>query len=321
MYYFIVNPASQSGKGMLIWNKISDYLQTQNVDYKAYFSKYSGHMRELMYDIAKEHRDDVEPIKVIVLGGDGSLDEILQGIINFDTTYIGYIPCGSSNDFARAMDYKSDPIEILKDILACENPLSLDLGKLKCEEVSEGNNKGLMRTLDTRFFDVSCGIGFDAEVCALVEKSSTKRILNKLGLGKLVYVAVCLKILFKSACPTVKLILDNDEEIVLKNTRFVVGMNTCFEGGGLKLCPNACPTDGFLDVLTVNDLSALEVLFTLPKAPNGKHLKNKKLHLYRVKQYEIVSEKPLWVHTDGEADVRATHINVSCQKGLLKLLK
>lgn len=321
MYYFLVNPASKSGHGMNVWNEVSEYLKSQNIEHEVYFSKRPGHMQELMNDICKEHVDDAEPINVVILGGDGTFNEAIQGIISFDKVNIGYIPTGSSNDFARAVIYSDSPVENAKRIISCKEPKKFDIGKLKYENMSDERSRlSSGDVAPTRYFNVSCGIGFDAAICEEALKSKAKDFLNKLGLGKLIYGVVAIRQIFGAKLCDAVLTLENDEEINIKDCRFIVGMNTCFEGGGYKFAPNAVPDDGYLDICTVGSISPLGVLLALPGAQKGTHVKNKKIHTYHVKNFEVRTRDALWVHTDGEVHVKADHIKVGLIPGGLKFL-
>lgn len=320
-YYFICNPASKSGHGIEIWKQIETYLKENKIDYDVMFSKKIGHITELVYKLTSAHTNSSEPVNVIILGGDGSLDEALQGIASFKKTNLGYIPTGSGNDFARALAYSDDPIESLKNILSVSEARIVDLGKLEYYNTTADRSiPEITEIPSTHYFDVSCGIGFDAAICAEILHSRAKEFLNKIGLGKLVYVLVALKLIFSDRQPDISLTLDDDEELKLKKLRFVVGMNTCYEGGGFKFAPNAVPDDGFLDICTVNNISALHALSIIPKATKGKHIKSKKVHLYHVKSFEVKSDTPMWVHTDGEVFTKSSHIRVSVEPAKLRLL-
>lgn len=322
MYYFLVNPASKSNHGMAVWEQIEGYIKEQEIAYKVYFSKRPGHMLELMNDICKEHIEDADPINVVVLGGDGSFNEAIQGIIDFKKVNVGYVPTGSSNDFARALVYSADPIENIKKILECKEPLKYDIGKLKYESISEERSRLCSGTVEpTRYFCVSCGIGFDAAVCEEALASKAKDFLNKLGLGKLIYGVVAIRQIFGAKLCDATLALDNDEKIELKNARFIVGMNTCYEGGGYKFAPNAVPDDGYLDICTVGNISPFGVLLALPGAQKGTHVKKRQIHTYHVKSFEVKTASPLWVHTDGEVHTKADHIKVSLLEGGLNFLR
>ena len=232
-----------------MWTEVETYLKTSGVEYDAFFSEHQGHVAELMKELTSEHSIDPEPVNVIILGGDGTLDEALQGIADFEKVNIGYIPTGSSNDFARALNLNGEPVELLKRILACKEPVKFDLGLLRYEEVSDERSrifKGDVPSL--RFFDVSCGIGFDAAICEEALGTDSKSFLNRIGLGKLTYLVICLKQLFGARLTGGTLILDNDKRVTFNKMRFIVGMNTCFEGGGFKFAPDAVPIDGYLDI-------------------------------------------------------------------------
>ena len=135
-YYFICNPVSQSGKGIKIWNEVEKYLKEQAVDYEVLFSERHGHITELMNKVTSDHLNDDTPVNVIVLGGDGTLDEALQGIADFSKVNVGYVPTGSGNDFARALSYEANAIENIKHILSVKEPRIYDLGKLEYLSVS-----------------------------------------------------------------------------------------------------------------------------------------------------------------------------------------
>jgi len=172
----------------------------------------------------------------------------------------------------------------------------------------------------TRYFNVSCGIGFDAAVCEEALNSRAKDFLNKFGLGKLAYGILAIKQIFAAKLCNARLTFEDGEVVEIKKCRFVVGMNTCYEGGGYKFAPSAVPDDGFLDICTVGNINPFAVILALPGALKGKHVKKKKIHIYHVKSYEITTDKPLWVHTDGEVHAKADHIKVSVIPGALNFL-
>lgn len=324
--YFVCNPASQSGHGIEVWNTIQPYLAENEIQYEISFSKKHGHVEELVRNITTEHLNDAEIMTLIILGGDGTLDEALQGIADFSKVNLGYIPTGSGNDFARALAYSDNPIVSLKHILSVKEPRMHDLGLL--EYLSTTSDRTAIHpgpVNNIHYFDVSCGIGFDAGICVYALVSRFKDFLNKIGLGKLIYVFISLKLIFTDVKPHISLLLDKDGDgnittIEADKLRFVVGMNTCYEGGGFKFAPDAVPDDGYLDLCMVNNMSALGAITTIPKASKGEHVKNKHVHTYHAKSYEVISDEPLWVHTDGEVFTKSSHIRVSCVPAKLRLL-
>lgn len=97
-YHFILNPVSRSGKGRKLWDTVIEpYLQAANVSYEAHFSREAGDITRLTREIVSGN--SWEPHRIVILGGDGTMDEALQGIDDLSQVALGYIPIGSGNDF------------------------------------------------------------------------------------------------------------------------------------------------------------------------------------------------------------------------------
>jgi diacylglycerol kinase family enzyme len=80
----------------------------------------------------------------------------------------------------------------------------------------------------------------------------------------------------------------------------VVVANGRYFGGGMKICPEAEPDDGFFDVLLIGDLTKRDLLLTLPKTYRGKHLPHPKAEVLRGAVVELETPEPLPVELDGE---------------------
>lgn len=315
MYHFIVNPASRSGQGAKYWNKVKDYLDAHNIAYNAHISTHSGHVAELMQELTKDLTDTSDTLTVIVLGGDGTVNEALQGIMRFDKLVLGYIPTGSSNDLARDLGISKDPVQALTNIIKSPSVHAMDLGLLQYTDSATG-------TEHSRHFAVSCSIGYDAAICDEVMRSKLKKVLNRLGLGKLVYLMIALKQLIGAKWIDATLTLPKSGEIIpIKRLLFLAGMNHRYEGGGFMFAPKADWQDGIIDICSASDATALRVLRILPTAYKGNHLRFPELHDYHIPSYSVKTEAPMWLHVDGEPLVTATEIHVSCQKQILQFIK
>ena len=309
MYHIIVNPASRSGRGRRIWTEIiKPALIQKNIPHWVYFSKKAGDVTLLAEEITAKHfsaGSEGGPCRLIILGGDGTVNEALQGIAPSMNVIIGYIPTGSSNDLARDLGIPKDPLQALYRILdADKHPgriLSMDRGLVKTDSGCHS-------------FAVSCGIGFDAAVCEEVMHSKLKVILNKLKLGKLTYLGVALKQLFAAKPVACTLYLDDKEPIYIKKILFIASMTHRFEGGGFKFCPMADCTDGLFDLCVVGNIPKLLILFALPTAFFGKHLLLPGINHYRAARIRITTDKPLWAHTDGEVIGLADGMEITCIK-------
>lgn len=287
MYYFIVNPNSRSGKAALIWKDLEKVLCERNIEYKAFFTQYKGHAALLSASVT-ENLPERSTLKLIAVGGDGTIQEVLSGVSDLSRITFGYIPTGSGNDFCRSMKLPQDPMEALELVLSDKRPHLMDVPHISC-----GSNSSR--------FAISCGIGFDAAVCHEVGITPMKKVLNKIGLGKLVYLFVALKqLLFLKPSP-MTLTLDGNKKEEFSKVYFTAVMNQKYEGGGFKFCPDASPSDGYLDVIVVDSLSKPKVLCCLPTAFFGKHTHFHGIHIFRCKKIDIHSETKLAVHKDGES--------------------
>ena len=205
-YDIIINPKARSGMGEMVWKKLEPELKKRRVSYRSYMTERRKHARKIAESITSDGREHI----LVVLGGDGTVNEVINGIRSPGKITLGYIPIGSSNDFARGLGIPKDPDRAFDIILAPKKVVHMDLGILT------GMGK-------ERRFAVSAGIGFDAAVCHEVCISRWKTILNRIGLGKLSYAAVALNRLRKDRPVTVKVQFPDGEEKIFKKTlKFVL---------------------------------------------------------------------------------------------------
>ncbi len=324
MYYCIVNPSARSGKGQEIWRKLEKKFGEKGLDYTAVFTKGPGHATRIASDLTSDlsGKKDLElPVRLVVLGGDGTLNEVMNGIKDFDNTLVGYIPIGSSNDFSRDLDYPKNRELLIDQIIEGKCVRSLDLGKLTYNSMSrETSRLHDDKILYTRLFDVSAGMGFDAAVCEQALSSGTKNFLNKIGLGKLTYGSIALRQLFGAEKVPCEIIFDDDETVKLKKFIFIAAMIHHYEGGGFNFAPKADLTDGKFDLVYAGNMIPLKMLFALPFSFVGNFYWIRGIGHKVVKKVTIKAEKPLWVHTDGEVSVKSDHITLECMQQKLHLM-
>lgn len=303
MYTFITNPNARSGLGQKLWNEIESILTERNVNYQVLFTRYQHHATSLV----RELTSDLERHTIVVIGGDGTINEVINGIVRLDKVTLGYIPMGSGNDFARGLALPTDIRQALDNILTPSRYISMDIGLLSYEE-------------EKRRFAVSAGIGFDADVCHQVVISPLKAFFNRLKLGKLTYTGVALHRLLAMETATLTLTLDDGRQVRYPHTYFAAAMNLRFEGGGFMFCPKADYKDGLLDIIVISDLPKLKVLALLPTAFRGWHVRFKGIHITSCRSVDITSERALPLHTDGEPVFRQTHINLCLEPDRLRII-
>ena len=303
MYTFIVNPNAKSGLGQKVWKELEILLKRRNIPYEVYFTKYQKHATAITSQITSDGNEHT----IVALGGDGTVNEVVNGVVCFEKTILGYIPIGSSNDFARGLGLPTNHIEALENILKCPHLLSMNIGELRYK------NK-------IKRFAVSCGLGFDADICHEAVVSPTKRLLNKMKLGKLTYIFIALHSLFVTKPGTVTVTLDGQKSLSFPSTYFVAIMNNKYEGGGVMFCPKARPDDDQLDVLIASNAPKLKVLTLIPLALFGWHTFFKGVYIYKCKEISVHSENALPLHTDGEPIFLQRDITVKCIPEKLRVI-
>ena len=302
MYYFIVNPGSRSGNGKHVWKTVEEILEAEEVEYRVFFTSCRYHATRLAREITA--RD--ERLTLVAVGGDGTVNEILSGIRDFSKVTFAYIPTGSSNDFARALGLPSDTAAAVQNLLHPSYFRRIDLGRARLGE-------------QTLHFAVSCGCGFDAAICHAAFCSSVKKLLNRLRLGKLTYIATGIRQLLLSRPAPLAITLDGRQTLRFRRTVFAAVMNCRFEGGGLRFCPRALPDDGQLDICVVEGSRLLIVpLFLLSLA--GIHGILPGVHLLRARSVELSSPRKLPLHMDGEPYFLKGKLRLDCIPGVLPLI-
>ncbi|MEW6095017.1 MAG: diacylglycerol kinase family protein [bacterium] len=212
---------------------------------------------------------------IVAVGGDGTINEVVNGIIDFEEVILGIIPIGLGNDFAWMIGLGPKDIE-----KACK---TLSNGTVKKIDVGVVNN---------RYFVNGVGIGFDAQVAK--ERLKYKGMLSGLGL----YLYAVMKTLFKYKSIQANIKLD-DKEININLLLIAIGVGKrC--GGGFLLTPEAELDDGLFDVCVIQQIGKLKALCSLPKTLKGIHTTMPEVNMYRAKQIIVNLPVPLTGHVDGE---------------------
>ncbi|MDO4285630.1 MAG: diacylglycerol kinase family lipid kinase [Eubacteriales bacterium] len=321
MFHIIVNPASRSGRAPSVWEEAKPLFDRCGEEYKVYFSKQTGHVREL----CRRLTEDGSEIKLVIFGGDGTVNEAVNGIRDLSRVRLGYVPTGSSNDLARDLALPADRGELLRSILAGEVVRRIDLGEL--EYHNESSVLGWMHAdphSHTRRFTVSAGIGFDASVCEGAMVSPFKKVLNRVHLGKLIYLWEAIRLILTQEMVPATVTMEQEGVPVqtwqFKRLLFTAVMNHRFEGGGFRFCPHASDSDGALDLCAAADLNRLMFFRIFPTAYSGNHLRFHGIHEGRAFNVRIQTQIPLWVHTDGEVTRKSSDISIRCLPGCLQLM-
>lgn len=113
----IVNNGAGTGSAVPVWKETKEYLQEKEIPYNAYLTRYEKHAMKLAGQICEKFPEG--PIYLLVVGGDGTINEVLNGIPDFDRVRLGVIPTGSGNDFARNLGILRNTRGNLAEIVSC----------------------------------------------------------------------------------------------------------------------------------------------------------------------------------------------------------
>lgn len=305
MLYFIVNETSRSGRTRQIWKDIQQSLIKADVSYEYMITQGRDHATKLASEISQRPEDN---ICIVVIGGDGTMNEVINGIADFDKVRFGIIPTGSGNDFGGGLDLPKSPEENLQRIISSyksgeDSYRAVDIGLVRW-----GQNQ-------KKLFGISSGIGLDAIVCKKALSSKLKNVLNKLGLGSLTYVLLTIITLFSMKTADFEISYDNNKS-TLKKTIFAAAMNLRAEGGGVPMAPDATPYDGKLSISSASGIPKWITFLCLPFLVAGKHTHIKGFNLVSCREASIHSSQKMTLHADGEyvADVTDLTFGVYPQK-------
>ncbi|MCR5054515.1 MAG: diacylglycerol kinase family lipid kinase [Lachnospiraceae bacterium] len=288
MIDFIVNETSGTGKSKGLWKEIEERLRNAGIEYRAHVTEYPGHTTVLARQITSEPGEKT----VIVVGGDGTANETVNGIVDFDRTRFGYVPTGSGNDLGRGLSIRRNPADQALHLSTSKEEIKMDLGEVTTE-------KG-----EKRLFNISAGLGLDASVCKHALTSPLKKMLNKIKMGSATYAILTLKHLFyDKPADGMYTITDAGGSKTTGNTKnliFAAAMNFSCEGGGVPMAPEAVCTDGLLDLTSAKDMPRFLCFCYFPFLIAGKQERIRKFTMLKFKTITFRLKSPMAVHADGE---------------------
>jgi YegS/Rv2252/BmrU family lipid kinase len=283
-WFAIVNPNAGNGKGRKDWNRIADILKKNGIRFKVKPTERKGHATELTRElIAGGFR------KIISIGGDGTLNEIINGIFTQDhcpTTEItlGLIPVGTGNDWGRMFGIPlvyEGAVQVIK-----EGKLMLhDVGVISYY-IGEEKVKG--------YFINIAGLGFESIVVRKTNKQKDKGMSNKA-----IYFYNLLSSLLTYRHTIADITIDGKtgrEKIFSIN----VG-NGRYCGGGMRQTPDALPDDGLLDITVIKEIGKIEIIKSLKILYDGTILSHPKVDGYRSNNLKVSSDSLLYLEADGES--------------------
>ena len=303
-YHFIVNRRSGSGACLAKWEEAESYLKEEKIPYSVHFTESEA---DAVRIVSKLTGPQQPACHLIIIGGDGTLNSAAQGIVCMEKTRFSCLAGGSANDFAKDMGLSCDTEEALDAILHSPRERSLDYGEIVCRS-AEG-------VPFRRRFLISSGIGFDAQICAIADRSHAKKLLGKLGLGSFIYAGIGVFLMLFGRYGRARIRIDDGEDFEIPLFVFAAMIHK-FEGGGFAFCPDADPSDGWLDLCIARKMPAIRTLYAFLQIIKEKHGRLPEVDILRCKKAQVKTSRPEWFHIDGETPFRTNEIRFSVNNGL-----
>lgn len=271
MDLILYNPLSKNNKGNVLTHKLVRYYKKNNIPFRLKSIVKIADMKDFL-----ENKQEFE--KVILLGGDGTINRFVNNTIDYDIKQDIFLKKnGSGNDYLRSLKYNDE-------LPQCIMKATFDTG---------------VKT----YYINSIGMGLDGYVGYLIDQSSSK--------GQFSYFFNTLRALVKYIPEPLKLIIDGEEYNFKK--AYIVGMcNGKYFGGGMKVAPDANITDDDLDIIvlhTANKFLVLPIFFLLYL---GKHRIFKKYIFFKKgKHVKAIFTTPQMSQADGENFYDVTSIETT----------
>jgi YegS/Rv2252/BmrU family lipid kinase len=280
----IVNPNAGNGKGNKDWYRIADILKKSGIQFKVKPTEKKGQATEFTRElIADGYR------KIISVGGDGTLNEIVNGIFTQDSCpsteiILSVIPVGTGNDWGRMFGIPlvyEGSVNVIKE----NKSLLHDIGVISYYTGAEQHK---------RYFINIAGLGFEAIVVKKTNKQKDKGRSNNA-----IYFFNLLSSLISYKNTDAEMIIDG-----IKRSAKVFSINVGngrYCGGGMRQTPEAQPDDGLLDITVIKEMGRIEIIKALNILYDGTILSHPKVDGYRANNLSVTSESLLFAEADGES--------------------
>jgi YegS/Rv2252/BmrU family lipid kinase len=266
------------GRAWKAANDLRPIVQEYQGDISWSGTVYPTHATELAKQAAAEGCD-----LVIALGGDGTAHEVVNGLMQIPADRrpsLGVVPIGSGNDFAHAIGVPKKTDHALLHALNGEAS-PIDIGMFTDEHSGR-----------TEYFDNTLGAGFDAVVTIRSHKLPIVK-------GFLMYLTAVIQTIVLNHNPA-RVKFQSDAETWEDTVLMTTICNGGREGGGFLISPDSKIDDGELQFLNVKKVSRGKMFRLVPEFMKGTHLRFSDVQLGTFKKLRIESDRPLYIHADGE---------------------
>ena len=265
----VCNPEAGGGKSVRVLQQFEDLLHQSGISYEG-----TQTTKRFDVDLIREKADTYQPDIVSIIGGDGTINDVINATFFLDCTY-HLLPAGSGNDFAQLLDSSK---------LIADSITRLKQGETKAVDVGQCNS---------RYFLNGLGIGFDGEVAA-------KTVLRRWKIIPTTWkywIEIFKQVLFYRSKAYRIQIGSNREE---RHCFMISVANGRAYGGGFQVSPKSEVDDGLLDLVIIQPMLPILRLFRIPLVEKGKHLEKSYVAHQTTQSVTIESEEEMSAHLDGE---------------------
>jgi YegS/Rv2252/BmrU family lipid kinase len=288
----IINPVSAGGRTESSWARMASDLASNFGPFECAFTTRRNDGIRLAREAA-----DVGYRLIVACGGDGTISEVANGIIESgQDAELGILPSGTGGDFRRTLEIPTRTADAAR-LLRTGRSRRIDAGR-----VSYVNNEGKQ---EARYFIGVSSFGISGDVIARVKAENSSLMsavsTNPLG-GKVTFAKAMLQTAIDSSNKRVFVKVDEGKERQFTVVNFCVA-NARFFGGGMNVAPRALVDDGLFDVVSIGDLSAFTILTRAYQLYRGTHLSIEGVTSGRAKRIDARPTRAgdkIHVEVDGE---------------------
>ena len=293
----IVSSRSGAGKAAKDWPEISNLLKDRGIEFSEHITDHAYHAIELAREAVREGYR-----KLLVVGGDGAMHEVLNGLYSQDEVRpsdvtLGLIPVGSGNDWSRLHKIPSD-YEAAVSLIAEADKHTRVQDVARVDTLMDG------KPYCRHMMNIG-GLGFDSEVCHRFDLAKERG-----HAGDRQYLKSLLSGFLSYKCLKFRVSVDGQE--FYRGPAFSVALGIGkYCGGGMMQTPEAIPDDGLIDVTVVGKVSKLQFLHKVPSLFRGDIFKNKEVIHTRGRQVDISAAPYSYMEVDGEpVGITPVHVAV-----------
>ena len=300
---FVAHPGAGRGAFAHRWPPMAAALAERGVDHVVDLTSRAGEATEL----ARRAADEGARL-VVAVGGDGTLHEVVNGLLSTgrapgEGPLLGLVSAGRGSDYARGIGLPEDPGALVERMVAAlrGDPSAVhvvDAGEVQyrpTHSIAGRPADGAASEQARRWFVNAAGTGFSTFVAQRVSRFPGR-------LGAYLYTVAGLVTIVDWRDRLVELGWDDGtrDEVRVESVEIALGP---YEGGGMRVAPEADPSDGLFDVVTIGAISRLETLTFSWRIRSGDHLRSPAVSTRRTRSLTVRALDdggPLFLQADGE---------------------